>query len=44
MHGCVTRAVGVAHELAEVKSVIARNFTPALPGLVQRDNVVETLA
>ena len=36
--------MSVAHERPEVEPVIARNFTPALPGLVQRDNVVETLA
>jgi hypothetical protein len=44
MYCCVARAVSIAHERPEVEPVIARNFTPALPGLVLRDNVVETLA
>lgn len=43
MHCRVARAVSVAHERPEFKPVIARNFTPTLPGLMQRDNVVETL-
>ena len=34
----------VAHDLAELKTVVARNFSPALPGLMQRDDVVEALA
>ena len=36
--------MSVAHERPEVEPVIARNFAPALPGLMQRHNVVETLA
>jgi hypothetical protein len=38
------RSVRVAHHPAKVEPVIVRNFAPALPGPVQRDNVVETLA
>ncbi len=44
MHRRIARAVSAAHERPEVEPVIARNFTPALPGLMLRDNVVETLA
>jgi hypothetical protein len=40
----VARAMSVTHEPAQVQPVIARDFTPALSGLVRRDNVVETLA
>ena len=36
--------MSVAHERPEVEPVVVRNFTPALAALVQRDNVVETLA
>jgi hypothetical protein len=36
--------VSIAHERAKVEAVIARNFTPALPVLMQRDNIVEALA
>ena len=39
----VARAMSVANELAEVKTVIARDFTPALPGLVRCNNVVKAL-
>ena len=35
--------VSVAHEPAKVQAVIVRNFSPALPRLVQRDDVVEAL-
>src|SRR5215472_14978998 len=41
---CLTGAVRIAHEPAEVEPVIMRNFTPALPPLMQRDNIVKTLA
>ena len=44
MHRCLARPVSVAHEPAEVEPVIMRNFTPALPALMQRDNIVKTLA
>src|SRR5215831_5853814 len=44
MHRCLARPVSVAHEPAEVQPVIARNFTPALPALMQRDNIVEAPA
>ena len=40
----VARTVSVAHERSEVEAIIVGNFTPALPGLMRRDNVVETLA
>ena len=40
----VARTVSVAHECSELEAIIMRNFTPALPGLVRRNNVVETLA
>jgi|SRR5215510_6025125 len=40
----VVRAVSVANHLAKIEAVIAGNLAPASPGLVQRDNVVETLA
>ena len=39
----VARTVSVAYERPEFETVVVRNFTPALPGLMQRDNVVETL-
>jgi hypothetical protein len=44
MHRCLARPVSVAHEPAEVKPVIARNFTPALTALMQRNNIVEALS
>ena len=44
IHRRVARAVSVAHEPPEVEPVVVRNFTPALAGLVQRDNILETLA
>jgi hypothetical protein len=44
VRGCLTGAVRIAHESAKVESVVVRNFTPALPRLMQRDNVVEILA
>jgi hypothetical protein len=44
MHRCLARPVSVAHEPAEVKPVIARNFTPALTALMQRNNIVEVLS
>ena len=44
MHRRVARAVSVAHERPELEPVVVRNFTPALAALMQRDNVVKTLA
>jgi len=44
MHCRVARAVRVTHERPKIQPVVAGNFTPALSGLVCRDNVVETLA
>jgi hypothetical protein len=38
------RPVSIAHHPAKVEPVIVRNFAPALPGSMERDNVVETLA
>lgn len=43
VHRRVARAVSVAHELPEVEPIIVRYSSPALPTLVQRDNIVETL-
>jgi hypothetical protein len=43
VRGCLTGAVRIAHESAKVESVVVRNFTPALPGLVQRDDIIEAL-
>ena len=43
MRACLTGTVRSAHEPAKIEPVVVRNFTPALPGLMQRDNVVETL-
>ena len=40
----VARAVSVAHQRPKLEPVVVRNFTPALAGLMQRDNVVKTLA
>jgi hypothetical protein len=37
------RTVRVAHKPAKVETVIVRNFSPALPRLVQCDDVVEVL-
>src|SRR5438552_2233399 len=44
MHRCLARPVSVAHEPTEVESVIVCNFAPALPALMQRDDIVKTLA
>ena len=44
MHVCLARPMSVAHEPAKVEPVIMRNFAPAFPGLMQRDNMVKTLA
>jgi hypothetical protein len=44
MHGSLIRPIGVADEPPEVQPVVVRDFTPALAPLMQRDNVVETLA
>ena len=43
-HCSVARAVSVAHERPELEPIVVRNFTPALAALMQRDNIVETLA
>lgn len=40
----VTRAVSITHKRSELEPVVARYFTPALAGLMQRDNIVEALA
>jgi hypothetical protein len=37
------RTVRVAHKPAKVETVVVRNFSPALPRLVQRDDVLEVL-
>lgn len=44
MRRCLTRAVRVAHEPSKVEPVVVRDFTPALAPLMQRDNIVKTLA
>ena len=44
MHRRVARAVSLAHERPELEPVVVRNLTPALAALVQRDNIVKTLA
>src|SRR5262249_20664708 len=44
MHGCLPLPLSVAREPAEFYPVILRNFTPPLPALMQRDNIVEALA
>jgi hypothetical protein len=43
MRGRHAGTVRVAHDFAKVQPVIVRNFSPALPRLVQCDNVVEAL-
>jgi hypothetical protein len=43
VRGCLTGAVRVAYKPAEIQAVIVRNFSPALPRLMQSDNVVEAL-
>ena len=40
----VARAVSITHKRPELEPVVPRNFTPALAGLMQRDDIVETLA
>ncbi len=40
----VARAVSVAHQRPELEPVVVRNFTPALAALMQRYNIVKTLA
>jgi len=40
----IARAMSVTHERPEVNPVVARDFTPALARLMQRDNIVEALA
>jgi len=44
VHRCLARPVSVAHEPTEVEPVIVCNFAPALPALMQRDDIVKTLA
>src|ERR1044071_4676624 len=44
IHCRLTRTVCVAHEPAQVEPVVLRNFTPTLAALMQRDNIVKTLA
>ena len=44
MHCRGARAVSVAHERPELEPVVVRNFTPALAALMQRHNIVKTLA
>ena len=41
---CLARPMRVAHDPAKIQSIVVRNFTPALAALVQRDNIVKTLA
>ena len=43
VHRCLARPVSVAHEPAEVEPVFVRNFAPALPALMLRNNVVKAL-
>jgi len=40
----IAGAMSITHERPELEPVIARDFTPALAGLMQRDNIVKTLA
>jgi len=44
MHRCLARPVSVAHEPTEIQPVIMRNFAPAFPSLMLRDNIMEALA
>jgi hypothetical protein len=44
MHRRVARAVSAAHECPKLEPVVVRDFTPALAALMQRDNIVKTLA
>ena len=44
MHRRIGRPFSVAHERPELEPVVVRNFTPALAALVQRNNIVKTLA
>src|SRR5437867_7478875 len=41
MQGCTVRPARGAHDLAEVKPVVVRNLTPALPSFMRCYNVVE---
>ena len=43
VHCRVARAMSIANELAEIETVVARDFTPALPGLVRCNYVVKAL-
>jgi hypothetical protein len=43
MRRCLAGSVCVAYKPAEIQAVIVRNFSPALPRLVQRNNIVEAL-
>ena len=40
----IARAVSIANERPELEPVIARNFSPTLPGLVRCNNIVKALA
>ena len=40
---CSTGTVRSADEPAKVEPVVVRNFTPALPGLMERDDIIEAL-
>ena len=40
----IAGAMSITHERPELEPVIARDFTPALAGLMERDNIVKTLA
>lgn len=44
MRRCLAGSVCVAYKPAEIQAVIMRNFSPALPRLVQCDDAVEALA
>ena len=44
MHCRIVRPVSVAHEAPQLEIVVVRNFTPALTALMQRDNIIKTLA
>ncbi|HET9368010.1 MAG TPA: hypothetical protein VFO22_08065 [Candidatus Udaeobacter sp.] len=44
MRCCGAGTVRVTHKPAKVLTVIMRNFSPALPRLVQRNDVIKTPA
>ena len=43
MRRCLGGAVRVTHQSAKIQTVIVRNFSPALPRLVNCDDAVEAL-